>query len=294
MSSLINSAQPAAPLLPDLRAAPLPGQTLPAYGFPFVLLGDSNRFYEVEFSGDLSHWAPLAPCVATNVETTIVDSTAVGTNALRRFYRARLLPGGPFGTNFVVAAFAGEGGDITPAGFVPVNLGGSQSFTALPATNYLPAAWFVDTNLIQMGGASFQLTNVTADQQVAVTFTALADLGVTAAATPNPVNVLSNLTYTVTVSNAGPATATGIWLTNALPSGLTFVSADASQGTCGYTNGVLACAFGVLNATEVASLQLVVLPQTPGTVTNVFTATANEFDLNPTDNSAAPPVTVVP
>ena len=52
------------------------------------------------------------------------------------------------------------------------------------------------------------------------------------ASAPNPVIVGSNLTYSLTVTNRGPATASSVSVTNALPTGVVFVSANVSQ-TCG-------------------------------------------------------------
>ena len=60
--------------------------------------------------------------------------------------------------------------------------------------------------------------------------TLFADLGVTKTVSPNPAIVGSNLTYTITVSNSGPAQATAVTLTDTPPVGITFV-ATPSQGT---------------------------------------------------------------
>ncbi|MBW4679707.1 MAG: DUF11 domain-containing protein [Microcoleus vaginatus WJT46-NPBG5] len=53
----------------------------------------------------------------------------------------------------------------------------------------------------------------------------------------NP-SVGQNLTYTVTLSNTGPAAATGVQVSEQLPAGLTFVSATPSQGTYDNTTGL--------------------------------------------------------
>ena len=57
-----------------------------------------------------------------------------------------------------------------------------------------------------------------------------ADLGITKTDSPDPVIAGSNLTYTITVRNAGPGvSAAGIVMSDALPAGTTFVSARPGQ-----------------------------------------------------------------
>jgi uncharacterized repeat protein (TIGR01451 family) len=59
-----------------------------------------------------------------------------------------------------------------------------------------------------------------------------ADLKLTASASPNPVAHGTNLTYTFAVLNNGPDVSDGDTLTDALPSGTTFVSFSTTSGTC--------------------------------------------------------------
>ncbi len=112
--------------------------------------------------------------------------------------------------------------------------------------------------------------------------------GVTAST--NSVVVSSNLTYTITVSNAGPSTATGVTLTDVLPSGVTLVSSNASPGSW---SSNLVCDIGTLVMNATATATLVVSDSTPGLVTNSVTAAADESDANPALNTASVVTAVV-
>ena len=65
-----------------------------------------------------------------------------------------------------------------------------------------------------------------------------ADLAITKSDSPDPVTVSQPLTYTLTVINHGPSAATGVTVTDPLPSTVTFVSASATQGSCSGTTTV--------------------------------------------------------
>ena len=60
--------------------------------------------------------------------------------------------------------------------------------------------------------------------------TLVADLVVTQVVSPNPVSVGLQATFTITVTNNGPDPATGVTLTDTLPSGVTFNSVTPEPG----------------------------------------------------------------
>lgn len=60
------------------------------------------------------------------------------------------------------------------------------------------------------------------------------DLALSKGASPDPVSNGDTLTYTLSVANNGLSPATGTTLTDILPPGVSYVSATASQGTCGH------------------------------------------------------------
>src|ERR1017187_6947582 len=112
-----------------------------------------------------------------------------------------------------------------------------------------------------------------------------ADQSLTVAASSNPALVSSNLTYTITVTNKGPSSATGMTVTDVPPSGVTFVSATSAQGTCrtdAFHNVI--CDMGPLATNATASISVVVTPTAPGVITNIVSVSALNVDTNQADN----------
>ena len=119
-----------------------------------------------------------------------------------------------------------------------------------------------------------------------------ADLSVVKTDSPDPVTVGSNLNYTVTVRNGGPGAATSVILTDNLPAGVNFLSANASQGNCTYANGVLTCTVGDLATGASAIATIIVVPTAAGQICNQASVKANEPDAVPNNNLASACTTV--
>jgi uncharacterized repeat protein (TIGR01451 family) len=111
------------------------------------------------------------------------------------------------------------------------------------------------------------------------------DLQVTKVGSPSPDNLPGNITWTMVVTNNGPAAATGVDVSDPLPDGNTFVSAHTAQGSC--TGGaVLHCKLGTTPAGAKVTITLVTTPSRPGTVTNTVTVVGNEAETNTANNMA--------
>jgi uncharacterized repeat protein (TIGR01451 family) len=98
------------------------------------------------------------------------------------------------------------------------------------------------------------------------------------------------VTYALQVKNNGPERASGVTLSDTLPSGQSLLSAATSQGSCSGTTAV-SCALGVLKSGAGASVTLKV-SATPGTVTNSGTVSSQATDTNSGNNSATATVTI--
>jgi uncharacterized repeat protein (TIGR01451 family) len=134
------------------------------------------------------------------------------------------------------------------------------------------------------GGWSLQIYTV-------IAVNALADLGLTAAATPNPVLVGSPLTFTYTLTNAGPDAANGVMLTNLQPANVALVSATSDLGVCTTNGNLVTCIIPTLAAASRATVTVVVKPLAPGTIAASASVTSAEVDLNAGNNQASAEVT---
>jgi uncharacterized repeat protein (TIGR01451 family) len=135
---------------------------------------------------------------------------------------------------------------------------------------------------------------------VVISYTAPADLSITNSGAPNPVVSGQRLTYTITATNNGGQTATGVTVSDPLPADAHFNSVSTTQGSCTRStsttpktqDGTVTCSVGSLTAGNSATITIVVTPTTPGTLTN--TATVSGTGLTPdADDSATAMSTVL-
>ena len=115
-----------------------------------------------------------------------------------------------------------------------------------------------------------------------------ADLVLVKTAEAERVTAGGPLAYQVTVTNRGPASATGVRVVDVLPAGVAFVAAAPTQGTCSLDGANLICALGALLDGEAASLTVAVLvpPGTAGgtVLVNWAGVVAEQVDPSPDDN----------
>jgi uncharacterized repeat protein (TIGR01451 family) len=111
------------------------------------------------------------------------------------------------------------------------------------------------------------------------------DLGVTKTVSDASPNVGDAVTFTVTVANGGPFTATGVTVADLLPAGLTFVSATPSEGAYDAATGVWTVGAVATGAPQTLVIKATVASVSP--VSNTATIThADQFDPNPGNNTA--------
>ena len=149
------------------------------------------------------------------------------------------------------------------------------------AVTYTPGANFAgaDSFIFRVNNGQ---TN-SAPATVGITVMPVADLVV---AQSGPASGLagSNLVFTVSVTNRGPATATNILVTNHLAVGFTFVSASASGVN---SNNLVTWSLTALPAGGVTNLTVTALAMEGGTFTNIASGASVVLDLIPTNNNGS-------
>jgi uncharacterized repeat protein (TIGR01451 family) len=112
------------------------------------------------------------------------------------------------------------------------------------------------------------------------------------ATSPTPLNGTVN--YTLTVTNKGPDTATNVQMADPAPSGITYLTATTSQGTCVVTAALVTCDLGTIAPGQVVTITVTGRATQVGSHTNTATVTGSGGgEANPADNTDLA-TTVVP
>lgn len=120
------------------------------------------------------------------------------------------------------------------------------------------------------------------------------DLAVTTTNTPAPLNLGDKVTYNLAVTNNSPTKATGVKLTNSLPSGLKEILITPSKGSVLEGNEVFTANLGELNSGETATIAINATSIAAGDLINTASITSNETDSNSSNNFITQTLTVNP
>src|SRR5699024_5484186 len=112
---------------------------------------------------------------------------------------------------------------------------------------------------------------------------ASADVGLTKTVDNPAPSVGTDVTFTLTATKAGPSEASGVSVTDKLPSGYEFVSANASSGS--YDAGSGLWTVGTLANRATASLDITATVLAGGDYKNTATIESDTPDPNPDDNT---------
>jgi uncharacterized repeat protein (TIGR01451 family) len=181
------------------------------------------------------------------------------------------------------------GGTGTVSCSNPLLAPGSSVFTLVVAVDPATTGASVLTNSATAASATPDPNTGNETGTATTNVAASADLSVSKVDTPDPVIAGTNLTYTITLTNAGPSQAANAALTDTLPVGETFVSLTAPGGwTCTTpavgSPGTVDCSIASLPLTSaVFTLVVNVAPTIPAltVLSNSATGSSSASDPNP-------------
>ncbi len=139
--------------------------------------------------------------------------------------------------------------------------------------------------------------NLEDSASVQTTVTAVTAIGLQMTATTGPNYVDGNLKYTITATNSGPSNATGVVLTDTLPSDISssvMATTSVPGVDASIAGGQVTADFGALNVDESVTLFITVVPTLSAVadspLVNLVKVTNNEFDASPNTATLSTPI----
>ena len=175
--------------------------------------------------------------------------------------------------------------------------GASGTFTFVMTVTAGTAPGITITNAVSIGPTANDPNtgNNTASTSSTVASPTQADVAIVKTASPEPVNQGTNLTYTLQVTNNGPAVAEGVVVTDPLPSQVTYTSASTTQGSCSQSGGTVTCNLGSISVGGLVVITINVSAATfssSSLASNTASVTAATGDPNLTNNSSTATSTI--
>jgi uncharacterized repeat protein (TIGR01451 family)/fimbrial isopeptide formation D2 family protein len=193
-------------------------------------------------------------------------------------------------------------GRLTPGQHVTITYQATPSLAAQttpgtgptnPHTNTVFSTWTDDSGATGTLSGPYTSANATAQA-----FIGRADLQITKSHAGN-FAAGANGTYTLSVINNGPSTAASpLVVTDAIPSGESYVSATGTSWTCLFSSGTVTCTYGSGLASGATANPISLVVSTPansidGTVIdNTASVTSPTYDNNLINNSSTDPTTI--
>ncbi len=205
---------------------------------------------------------------------------------------------GPLETTYQIDLFA-NGADPSGFGQGPVFVG-AKTFTTNSAGFglYNPVFAVPSTPYTSYSGTLTGPDGSTSEfsaNSPAVLSGVQADLSVTSAASSSSVVIGNSVTLTETITNNGSAAASGVLLTDSLPTSLVNVNVQSSLGSVSLdSNNVLTGSFGTLAPGQSVTVTIVGVASLTGTLSDTPGVFSNTFDPNYSNNLATQTITVTP
>ena len=234
----------------------------------------------ISYAQSVVNNGPIASTNATFTEAIPANTTLVSFPTPAGWTCVPVIPVGGTGT-FTCTLNVGQ----------TIAVNGSVSFPLVVKVNPTTPPGTIITNSPSVSSTAGDPNpgNNSATTNVTVASPSQADVSIVKTASPEPVNQGTNLTYTLQVTNGGPAVAQGVTVTDPLPGEVTFTSAFTSQGSCVFAAGTVTCDLGSLSVGSTAIITINVNATTfsaNSLSSNTATVSSTTSDPNLTNNSS--------
>lgn len=179
---------------------------------------------------------------------------------------------------------------------VAANTSGTFTFVMTVTAGTAPGTVITNSVTVSAATSDPNSANNTASTSSTVASPTQADVAIVKTASPEPVDQGTNLTYTLQVTNNGPAVAQNVVVTDPLPSQVTYTSSSTTQGSCSLSGTTVTCNLGSIG---VGGLVIVTINVNAATfssstlATNTATVTASTSDPNLSNNTSTCNSTIV-
>jgi uncharacterized repeat protein (TIGR01451 family) len=114
----------------------------------------------------------------------------------------------------------------------------------------------------------------------------IADLALSNSVSPSALNLSSNVTFTLSVTNIGPSAADNVAVADTLPAGFTFATASVSQGTWNNNGNSFSASLGTIASHGTATVTIQATGTGAGQWTNSATVSSSTSEANSANNTA--------
>jgi uncharacterized repeat protein (TIGR01451 family) len=154
-----------------------------------------------------------------------------------------------------------------------------------------PTVAGIFTDAVQVSATEPDLNSKNDSASMTISALLPADLAISGTASEAVAKIGDNVTFTITVTNHGPATANNVSFGNSLSDQLPVTSVAVSQGTC---DSQIICSIGTLASGASATLSFAVTMATAEVFTNSLSVGSDQPDISTDNNNAAITVMVNP
>ena len=268
--SVPNSAFAAGAATPQLNTLVSTAIPIPP-GSPSLLSFRNN--YNFEFSGSTAYDAGVLDIkIGTNA---FVDILAAGGSFVTGGYNKTVSKAFHSSLGGRQAWGGSSSGFINTVVNLPAAASGQTvqfRWTAGSDNSLASAGWYIDSiaisNIVCCSGSS-------------------TDLALSNSVAPPLMNLGSNVTFTISVTNLGPNAASSVVVADAIPAGFAFTTATVSQGSWSMVGNVFNASLGTIASPGGATVTIQATAAVAGSWTNIAGVSSGAADVNSANNSGS-------